>query len=128
MREQREQVTLNRKEQKRLKLLNDLEARTTTVQKPSEVLGLSVRQVHRLRARYRVEGAAALVHGNRGRPPPHRTPEEVQQQVLELIRSHYHDYNDCHLTEVLAEEHDIALSRSTVRRIRHAAGLRGPRK
>ena len=32
MREQREQVTLNRKEQKRLKLLNDLEARTTTVQ------------------------------------------------------------------------------------------------
>ena len=119
---------MNRKEQKRLKLLNDLEARTTTVQKASEVLGLSVRQVYRLRARYRVEGAAALVHGNRGRPPPHRTPEEVQQQVLELIRSHYHDYNDCHLTEVLAEEHDIALSRSTVRRIRHAAGLRGPRK
>ncbi len=128
MREQREQVTLNRKEQKRLKVLNDLEVRTTTVHKASEVLGLSVRQVYRLRARYRVEGAAALVHGNRGRPPPHRTPEEVQQQVLELVRNHYHDYNDCHLTEVLAEEHDIALSRSTVRRIRHAAGLRGPRK
>ncbi len=128
MREQREQVTLNLKEQKRLKVLNDLEAGMTTIQKASELLGLSLRQVYRLRTRYRVEGAAALVHGNRGRPPPHRTPQEVQQQVLELIGSHYHDYNDCHLTEVLAEEHDIALSRSTVRRIRHAAGLRGPRK
>ncbi|MFQ5922534.1 MAG: ISNCY family transposase, partial [Anaerolineales bacterium] len=47
---------------------------------------------------------------------------------LELIRSHYHDYNDCHLTDVLVEGHDIAPSPSTVRRIRHAAGLRGPRK
>jgi len=128
MREQREQVTLNRKEQKRLKVLNDLEAGTTTIQKASELLGLSLRHVYRLQARYRVEGAAALAHGNRGHPPPHRTPEELQQRVLELIRSHYYDYNDCHLTEVLAEEHDIALSRSTVRRIRHAAGLRGPRK
>jgi transposase len=128
MREQREQVTLNRKEQKRLKVLNDLEAGTTTIQKASVLLGLSLRHVYRLRARYRAEGASALAHGNRGRPPPHRIPEQDQQRVLELIRSHYHDYNDCHLTDVLVEEHDIALSRSTVRRIRHAAGLRGPRK
>jgi len=128
MREQREQVTLNRKEQKRLKVLNDLEAGTTTIPKASELLGLSLRHVYRLRTRYRAEGASALAHGNRGRPPPHRIPEEIQHQVLELIRNHYHDYNDCHLTDVLAEEHDIILSRSTVRRIRHAAGLRGPRK
>ncbi|MCH8339196.1 MAG: hypothetical protein IH858_10230 [Chloroflexi bacterium] len=41
---------MNRKEQKRLKLLNDLEARTTTVQKTSELLGLSLRHVYRLQA------------------------------------------------------------------------------
>jgi hypothetical protein len=48
--------------------------------------------------------------------------------VLEWVRTRYPDYNDCHLTEVLAEEHEVDLSRSTVRRIRHAAGLRSPRK
>jgi hypothetical protein len=56
----REQVTLTIKEQKRLKVLNDLEAGTTSIQEALEVLGLFVCQVYRLRARYRVEGAAAL--------------------------------------------------------------------
>ena len=43
-------MTLNLKEQQRLKLLNDLEARTTTVQQESDVLGMSVRHVYRLQA------------------------------------------------------------------------------
>jgi len=75
-------VTLNLKEQMRLRLLNDLEARTTTAQHvlpapvpqagiTSEIPGLSVRHVYRLQARYRLKAAAARVHGNRGRPPPH---------------------------------------------------------
>ena len=59
MREQREQVTSNRKELKRLKVLNDLESRTTTIQTASELLGLSLRHVYRLQARYRLKGTAS---------------------------------------------------------------------
>jgi hypothetical protein len=40
----------------------------------------------------------------------------------------YHDYNDQHFTEELAERHEIVLSRSTVRRIRRGAGYPSPRK
>ena len=122
------EVTLNVKEQKRLKVLNPLESGQITAKIGAGLLGLSVRQVRRLRARYRLQGAAALAHGNRGRPSPCRIPEDLQRRVLELVRRHYPDYNDCHLTEVLNEHHGLPLSRSTVRRIRHAAGLRGPRK
>mgnify|MGYP001613396617 FL=1 len=125
----REQVTLTLKEQKRLKVLNDLDSRLLTIREAwAGLLGLTVRQVRRLRAGYRLQGAAALAHGNHGRPSPGRIPEAIHRQVLEWVRKRYPDYNDCHLTEVLAEEHGLNLSRSTVRRIRHAAGLRGPRK
>jgi len=123
-----EEVTLTIKEQKRLKLLNRVESGTMTVLRAAESLGLSERHVYRLLARYRREGAAALAHGNRGRPSPRRIPEPVRAQVVELLKADYRDYNDYHLTDVLAEEHSLALSRSSVRRIRRQAGLPSPRK
>ena len=47
---------------------NVLEYQLPTTQ-AAEVLGISERQVRRVLAAYRREGAAALVHGNRGRQP-----------------------------------------------------------
>ncbi len=122
------EVTLNIRDQKRLKVLSQLESGQITAKTGAGLLGLSVRHVRRLRARYRLKGAAALAHGNRGHNSPRRIPEDLLRRVLELVRRHYPDYNDCHLTEVLSEEHGLPLSRSSVRRIRCAAGLRGPRK
>ena len=61
-------VTLTLKEQKRLTVLNDLDARLLTIREASVALGITRRHVSRLRTRYRLQGAAALAHGNRGRP------------------------------------------------------------
>lgn len=92
------------------------------------VLGLSVRQVRRIIAAYRKEGAAALAHGNRGRLSHRRTPAETRDRILELARGSYHDYNDTHFTEKLIQEHGIPISRSTVRRLRRSIGQGSPRK
>ncbi len=67
----KENVTLNRKEQKRLMVLNQVGMGMVTGWQASEVLHLSLRHVRRLLAAYRKEGAAALAHGNRGRKPHH---------------------------------------------------------
>ena len=45
------------------------------------LLGLSDRQIRRLRAAFQARGAAALAHGNRGRPSPRRTPARVREQA-----------------------------------------------
>jgi len=123
-----EKVTLNSKEQKRLKVLNEVLAGHMTGPQAAEMLELSLRHVRRLMARYRKEGATALAHGNRGRASPRQVAEEIKAEVIRLSKSLYHDYNDQHFTEELAEHHDIVLSRSTVRRIRRRAGLSSPRK
>jgi len=65
----KEMVTLNKKEQKRLMVLNQVETGGITVREAAEVLTLSLRHVRRLLAAYRKEGAQALAHGNRGRKP-----------------------------------------------------------
>ncbi len=58
---------MNRKEQRRLVVLNRVEAGKMVGREAAQGLGLCLRQVRRLMAAYRKEGAAALAHGNRGR-------------------------------------------------------------
>ena len=94
-----------------------------TVGEAAETMQLSVRHTRRILAAYRKEGARAVIHGNRGRQPRHTIDEQQRAQVIRLARDTYADLNDSHLTEVLAEQEGIILSRSSVRRIRREAGL-----
>lgn len=122
------EVTLTVREQKRLFVITEVLGGRWAAAKGADQLGLSVRQMRRLLAAYRRDGPAALVHGNRGRVTARRLSPRVRDEVVRLIKANYADYNDYHLTEVLAEEHDIELSRSSVRRIRQEAGIPSPRK
>jgi transposase len=124
----KEKVTLNRKEQKRLMVLNQVGMGMVTGWQASEVLHLSLRHVRRLLAAYREEGAAALAHGNRGRRPRHALDPSLKGQVLRLMQSTYAGCNTQHFTELIAEREGIALSRSSVRRILVEAGIKSSRK
>lgn len=123
-----ERVTLNKKEQKRLMVLNGVDRGELSVGQAAELLGLCLRHLRRMLARYRKEGAAALAHGNRGRKPHHATSEGIKEQVVTLAQTTYAGCNHQHLTELLYEREGIRLSRSTVRRILLRAGIRSPRK
>ena len=124
----KEMVTLNKKEQRRLVVLNQVDRGEMIGRQVAEVLDLSLRQVRRLLAAYRKEGAAALAHGNRGRKPHHALNEGQRKQVLALAQSTYTGCNTQHFTELLAEREGIALSRSSVRRILLKVGIKSPRK
>jgi len=124
----KEMVTLNRKEQRRLMVLNEVEMGKVIGREVAELLDLSLRHVRRILAAYRKEGAAALAHGNRGRRPHNALDTKLKEQVLTLARSTYAGCNNQHFTELLAERESIDLSRSAVRRILLKAGIRSPRK
>src|SRR5215216_4429187 len=124
----RETVSLTGTEQQRLVVLNRVLMGDLTAADAATALERSVRQVRRMLAAYRKEGAAALVHGNRGRTPAHALDPALGQRVIALARTRYAGCNDTHLTEVLAEEEGIRLGRSSVRRLRLGAGLDRPRR
>ena len=121
-------VTLSQREQQRLRVVMEVEAGRWSVEQAAEVLALSVRQVWRLRARYRAEGAAAFMHGNRGRASPGRIDEATRVQVKQLIAGPYAGCNDHHLAELLALREGIVLSRKSVERIRREAGVAPARR
>ena len=123
-----ETITLNRKEQQRVMVLNGMEKRELTAAQAGELMGLSVRQVRRLVAGYRREGVGAIAHGNRGRRPPHAVSEAVRERVAVLAAGPYDGANHTHLTELMAEREGLILSRSTVRRVLVSAGIKTPRR
>jgi transposase len=116
------------KEQNRLYILNTVLERQFSISEAAQIAGVSERQMWRLLAAYREEGAAALVHGNRNRLPSNTISPILQEQIIGLARKRYLGVNHTHFTELLTEREGIRLSRSTVRRILVAAGLPSSRR
>jgi len=102
-------MNLTPEEGQRLHVLTLLEGKRISVGQAAKALGVSPRQVRRLRVRLRREGPAALSHGNRGRPSGHRLPEPLRAQILSLARGRYAGLNDVHLTEKLTTVEGLAV-------------------
>src|SRR5512146_930527 len=100
----------------------------------AEILGISDRQVRRLRQRYEEFGYDGLMDRRRGRPSEKRGPLGIVGQVLALYQQKYFDLNVSHFHEKLGEEHNIHLSYTWVKKALQGAGLvrasrkRGPHR
>src|SRR5450756_2277588 len=120
-------ITLNPKQQREVEILTRMEAGALDVSTGAELLGVTPRQVRRLRARFRQEGLGAVIHGNVGRGPANRTDPALVERILALAgpEGKYHDLNVCHLQEQLGEPGEkISIGRSTLDRLLKQAGLR----
>ena len=121
--ETRETLTLDGKTQHRLDVLNHVLSGALSEEEAARLLGLSKRQVGRLLTRYRAEGAAGLVHGNRGRRPAHRIADELRGRLVDLAKNRYAGANQTHLADLLAEREGLLIPVRTLRRILAEGGL-----
>ena len=80
------------------------------------VLGISTRQVKRLKAKVGKEGPSGVRHGNRDKPSPKAFPGVIRERVIELAKKKYFDFNFSHLSEMLHEQEGIQISRETLRK------------
>lgn len=119
---------MSEKAWKRVDAIGRIGAGELTVGEAAKVLGLSRRQVQRIRRRVEKRGKEGVVHGNRGQKSRRRTPARIAKKVVSLAKGRYSGFNDQHLCECLAEEEQIGLSRSTVRRILRAAKIAAVRR
>jgi transposase len=100
------------------------------VSEASLILGISERQVYRLRRRVKEEGAGGVVHRLRGRQSARRFPCEAEEVVKRLYGDKYAGFNISHFTERLSEVEGIEVSREVIRRILRSSGLyaKAPRR
>ena len=89
----------------------------------AEILGMSCRNLRRLRYGYEKYGYDGLFDKRVGKTSPKRIPVEVVDQVLGLYREKYFDFNVKHYHEKLREEHEIEVSYTWVKGLLQGAGL-----
>ncbi len=119
---------MSSKELVRYRVLGGVLEGQLALQDAAVALGVSPRHARRLLKRLREQGPAGLVHGNRGRPPANRTPDDLRQQILSWVEGQYAGFNDTHLSEILAEREGISIGRETLRSFLRGAGYRPKRK
>src|SRR3990170_2917676 len=125
----REAITLDGRAQRRLYVLNHVLAGEVTAAEAAAFLGLSVRSVRRLLARYRSPGGvASLIHGNTGRVPANRLDPARRARLVELATTTYVGVNRAHLADLLAEREGLAIPERTLRRVLAEAGLPAVRR
>jgi len=89
----------------------------------AEIAGMSVRNMQRMRDRYREHGYNGLFDQRRGKRSYHRVPVETAERVLALYQEKYCDLNVRHFHEKLREWESIQLSYSWVKQALQGAGL-----
>ena len=107
----------------RLQVLQKIMEHRMTQAAAANMLGLSYRQVKRLMARFRRQGAAGLVSGKRGKQSNYRLPPIYTDHVLDLVREHYADFGPTLAREKLFERHGLLIGRETLRGLMRDAGL-----
>lgn len=116
---------MSRAELKKVIVVEKIIGGHMTNEEGAAALGLSNRQVIRLKKKYMTEGgAAALAYRNRGRKPSHALTDEVRERVTAHYSQQYTGSNSCHFAELLEEREALVLSASSVRRILLAKGLK----
>lgn len=112
----------------RLRVIQDLTARRLTPRHAAQLLGLTGRQIRRLRRRLLEFGPRGLASLHRGKPSNRKMPVDFKQKVVELLKTHYADFGPTFASQKLSEQHRISLSAETVRAWMKEAGLWADRK
>lgn len=118
-----DRVTMSGKELRRVHVIRQVLAHRLTQKEASTLLGVTDRQIRRLRRRVEQEGDQGLVHRGRGRPSNRRIPEGRKTKILRLYETRYGDFGPTLAVEKLAAHHGITLSDETLRRWLRARGI-----
>jgi transposase InsO family protein len=120
-------ITMSKKQLNRFDVLSKANAGLITVHEASEALGLSERQVTRLKKKVRDEGATGVIHGNSSKQPANKISDQTKQEILnirgqpELSTSNFE-----HFREKLLELHNIQISHGALHGILIANGIKSP--
>ena len=90
---------MSQRQWKRLDAVERLRGGELHTGQAAQVLGLSERQVRRVRRAVEKRGAQGVIHGNTGRAPTHRIARKVRERIVKLRAKKYEKFNDHHFTE-----------------------------
>ena len=119
---------MSQRERDRLKVLHEADKGVILQREAATQMGVTERWVRKLLARMRKQGDRAVVHGLRGRRSNRKIPQVQQDRAVKLIEQEYRDFGPTLASEYLREQHEIKVSRETLRKWMVGRQLWKPRR
>lgn len=116
-------VSLTETEQRKFDVITAVIQKHLTNKQAAKQLGLSIRQVRRLKSAVKVLGTDALVHKLKGKASNHRIDQGLKEKLLGEIKNKYGDFKPGFATEKLQETYGVNVTSQTIRTWMTQAGL-----
>lgn len=81
--------------------------------------GLSERQAFRKLRRIREMDYIGALHGNSGSTPVNKTPLELEEVIINLLKTKYQGFNLTHFREAIRDDEKIEIKKTTLEKIAH---------
>jgi hypothetical protein len=107
-------LEMTSKERKRMAVMVRLSRGDLTQAEAGEELGVSVRQIRRIKRRWGQEGDGGVIHRGRGRRSNHAHREKFRLKVMERVKEKYTGYGPTLAVEALRRE-GMRVGRETLR-------------
>ena len=130
----RRDIFLSIQEAKKAMVMDRVVRGEMTAAEGAARLGMSTRQIFRLKARVVRKDISSLSHGNRNRKPANAIPETVRELVCSKAREDYCGTSLAHMAELLERFEGVRISSKSIGRILKERGIplsrhhRSPRK
>lgn len=115
---------MSMKEANRLSMMKQIDKKILSLRRASEELGLSLRQIKRVRKRYLIDGEKGLISKHRGKISPNKIDFKLREAVVKILRrEEYSDFGPTFMQEKLRRRHGYYLSDETLRKWMIEEGL-----
>jgi len=120
---------MSQKQLNRLSIITKVIDENMTIALAAEALGISIRQVLRIKKGVIQDGPAALIHKNKNRKPVHALATALADQIIAFKQSEcYQKANFQHFKELLRDREKITISYSSLHSLLTNAGIQSPKK
>ncbi len=105
------------KEARRFGVMKEIDKKKLTLREASVELGLSLRQLKRVRKKYQIEGAEGLISKRRERVSPNATDPRIKSEVIATLKSEeYAGFGPTFARDKIEERQGHCLSSETIRK------------
>lgn len=116
-------ISMSDRDVLKFKVLNDVREHRLSQVDAASILNLSTRHIRRLLSQLRSQGASSLAHAARGRPSNRCYPHSFRTEILHIVKTYYADFSPTFALEKLMEQHNLEVSKETLRKWMIADGL-----
>lgn len=110
-------IVMSNKELTKSTTIQECVAGKYTLDEAGQLLGITPRQICRLKIKYKECGIEGLAHQLRGRESNRKIPDNIVKNIASIIRDKYWDFNPTFARKKLIEDHNIVYSVETIRHI-----------